>query len=280
MDLQSENNNIGNEKVDTQAGKDASNGNIFSCTKTRARDCIIFSVISATCAIIVMVLYHTSRVEDNNESTDPFSNSTLNDTDHVCHYVNLIGDEVCDDEANTEACLYDLGDCCCHLEVFNFNAEYGFNLFDDSAKKIGCLHVDNLLLCEECFCYTQLNNPLKICDGYGLGLYQATLEDGTCNMVYNFPENYCCLNEESLNDLSYLYMPNKYHDICVASNMSCIAEELGDGKCQDYNNAKLCDFDLGDCCVTIYNYHNFHDSCCACFCHVTGDGAWGWNPSS
>ena len=52
-------------------------------------------------------------------------------------------------------------------------------------------------------------------------------------MNLNIPEYFfdigdCCLN-------------NSLSDICVRSNMTCIAEELGDGKCQDYNNGKLCD---------------------------------------
>ena len=86
-------------------------------------------------------------------------------------------------------------------------------------------------------------------------------------MTLNTPEYFfdigdCCLN-------------NSLSDICVRSNMTCIAEELGDGKCQDYNNGKLCDFDLGDCCAYLQmdwqNYQNinkFHEYCCACMCHA------------
>ena len=30
----------------------------------------------------------------------------------ACEYVDIVGDDICDDLANTKACAYDFGDCC------------------------------------------------------------------------------------------------------------------------------------------------------------------------
>ena len=54
--------------------------------------------------------------------------------------------------------------------------------------------------------------------------------------------------------------------VCIPNNLVCNATELGDGKCQDYNNGPLCDYDLGDCCLRWLPDFDI-DECCKCSCH-------------
>ena len=44
---------------------------------------------------------------------------------------------------------------------------------------------------------------------------------------------------------------------------------MGDGICQDYNNGPLCDYDLGDCCLSLDKL--IYDECCDCICHLDYD---------
>lgn len=235
-------NQIINKEKSARKEKNKSIQKIVLCQKKK-KDIVIFSVISVSCAVIVLIVFYTNRQEDNNENPNQYSNSTSNKTDNICPYVGVIGDDYCDDEANTEDCLYDLGDCC---------------------------SVENdLTLCKECFCYEQLD-PLHLCNYSNYISDHKHLGDGDCHMTLNIPEYFfdvgdCCLNKSL----------NRPDDICVRSNIYCVTEELGDGKCQDYNNGKLCDFDLGDCCAYLQmdwqnyqNINNFHEYCCACMCHA------------
>ena len=50
-------------------------------------------------------------------------------------------------------------------------------------------------------------------------------------------------------------------NICIESNTFCNETEIGDGICQDYNNAQLCDYDGGDCCLDEKG-----SECCICEC--------------
>ena len=82
----------------------------------------------------------------------------------------------------------------------------------------------------------------------------------------------CCLEDF----YCQLYFPNSTHNIvdcpkespCVPSNIYCVPEELGDGRCQDYNNGQFCDFDLGDCCLPTKDYQ---EDCCQCQCQNVDD---------
>ena len=94
-----------------------------------------------------------------------------------CAYLNIRGDQICDDEVNTEECQFDLGDCC---DVQN-----------------------DFTLCSDCFCYSagHLNNSLsKDCPSKsGLELYlEDYIGDGKCqlelnNVEYFFDAGDCCL---------------------------------------------------------------------------------------
>ena len=145
MDVQSIQSNLTQsenikEEKSAQKEKNKSIQKIVLCQKKKS-EIVIFSVISISCALIVLIVFYTNRQEDNNENPNQYFNSTSNKTDDVCPYVGVIGDDYCDDEANTEDCLYDLGDCC---------------------------SVENdLTFCKECFCYEQLH-PLQMCNDWNL----------------------------------------------------------------------------------------------------------------
>ena len=87
---------------------------------------------------------------------------------------------------------------------------------------------------------------------------------------YFFDVGDCCLEELRCKRCEYLdmmgcdYMDCPLESPCIPSNLYCVPEELGDGKCQDYNNGKFCEYDLGDCCLTD---ESAYETCCQCVGH-------------
>ena len=158
--------------------------------------------------------------------------------------MNLLGDGYCDDQANTEQCFYDFGDCCDYTDYQTSRS-----------------------LCTECFCYadnlqipslaSKLSQLVSQCEDIIIEVSQwVGLGDGQCdsgmnNIDFFFDAGDCCYdsNEDSANQ-------------CYQSNAFCNQNTLGDGLCQDYNNGPFCDYDLGDCCVTKKNT----SECCICLC--------------
>ena len=103
--------------------------------------------------------------------------------------------------------------------------------------------------------------------------------DGICNMdvnnlFYFFDGGDCC--EENVTNFELFsdnldLKPNP-KSTCIPSlgYSYCIEAQLGDGKCQDYNNSPLCQFDFGDCCNAA------SESCCnreCAFCGCKDPGA-------
>ena len=78
------------------------------------RICILcFCLLGIFCSVFIMVLYHSTR----NSTTEVVSSTNvthLSNESEICSNYNMIflGDGICDDFANTKACLFDLGDCC------------------------------------------------------------------------------------------------------------------------------------------------------------------------
>ena len=72
---------------------------------------LILAVISLT---IVIIAFHLPRKKDTNTYTMPRTEDPggLDSESSGCPYWSLTGDQVCDDEANTEECHFDHGDCC------------------------------------------------------------------------------------------------------------------------------------------------------------------------
>ena len=127
-------------------------------------------------ATIVMIIFHITRREVTYSMyrTEEAERSDISG----CAYLNIRGDQICDDEVNTEECQFDLGDCC---DVQN-----------------------DFTLCSDCFCYSagHLNNSiLQDCPSkyWGLELRLETfIGDGKCqlelnNVEYFFDAGDCCL---------------------------------------------------------------------------------------
>ena len=102
---------------------------------------------------------------------------------------------------------------------------------------------------------------------------EIDLGDGECNLdhnieKYDFDLGDCCLDEVKCLVQSNVEQPDgAYIEVecpenkCIRSNVFCNLTEIGDGICQDYNNAALCDYDGGDCCLNEKGL-----SCCKCEC--------------
>ena len=212
-------------------------------------------------ATIVMIIFHITRREVTYSMyrTEEAERSDISG----CAYLNIRGDQICDDEVNTEECQFDLGDCC---DVQN-----------------------DFTLCSDCFCYSagHLNNSLsKDCPSKsGLELYlEDYIGDGKCqlelnNVEYFFDAGDCCLEYPECTitiqgDSSLwcqLWCVGTFYEshevvcpehVCIKSDIYCIQELMGDGICHDNNNSKLCDWDSGDCCGQSRNV----DFCCTCAC--------------
>ena len=229
---------------------------VIVCRKSK--ELIIFSAICIAVALFVMIGYFTFLSPEKKENPvqklveENLGNSTF------CPYLDLVGDGYCDDEVNTPECLYDSGDC--------------------------CSYDNDRTLCQDCFCYddatTNQNYSQWLCEENILLEY--ILGDGICDVSYNHREYYFDIGDCCLEDVECYFNPfdpfkidvqaNCQIQSCVPSNNYCIAAELGDGLCQDHNNGVLCDFDLGDCCLTPPSY----DSCCYCYCHHDCGGQQEW----
>ena len=231
------------------------------------------SIIAA--ATVLCLLLHSNDCFEETEETKNETTSTSNS----CSVWEIVGDGYCDDEANKPECGYDYHDCCqqesdrsfctnctCHLP------EDVVQLFLDQSKSPSCLdglHLDEPLYFEAFFPELSLNEG-------GPGSHH--LGDGVCNYDFNkdkyfFDIGDCCLHSEDDEEIK-IRIGADYVEIdqdpCIRSNNFCIAEELGDGLCQDHNNGPYCDYDLGDCCMPNNHHLNMSDlkDCCACFCRT------------
>lgn len=223
--------------------------------KKSTRDTIIFCIICGLSATLVMIIFTVKRVDDPNS---PMTKKEDNEVfQSGCQFWHLTNDQVCDDEANTEECNFDFGDCCDYQNDFTS--------------------------CQECFCYSKHLINYTLIQDCSMDQDQywdwfIFLGDGTCQLQMNNLENFfdvgdCCLNYtqcENIIKAPNLWgatVPNSFDadcpkDVCIRSDMYCIPDLMGDGVCHDNNNSELCDFDLGDCCKP----NPITDSCCNCDC--------------
>ena len=222
--------------------------------------------------MLVMIIWLNNRNDSKGTSEVP-KNKTVS-TSNACPFWDLTGDGYCDDEANIPECGYDFDDCCqldndrsfcsnctCHL------SEDEVQLFQDQSKSQSCS--DGLHLNQQPN-YELFIPELSLSNG---GPGSQHLGNGICDLNFNkdkyfFDIGDCCLDEEMKCRFGADYVDCP-QDPCIRSNNFCIAEELGDGLCQDYNNGPYCDYDLGDCCKSNDHHLDTSDSkkdCCACFC--------------
>ena len=229
---------------------------------------IFLAFIFISCACFVFIGKYTFFKENVEENSNTKANyvDTIN-TSSGCDYVSIVGDDICDDIANTQACAYDFGDCC-------------------------SLENDRNSSCQDCFCFidtqVQLTYLQKNCQVLDRGLEELlileSLGDGQCHLAFNqeeydFDLGDCCI--ENVQCVMGGFKTMEFFDfvetfdqpvecpeqVCIPSNTFCVQAQVGDGICQDYNNIKMCDFDGGDCCLT-----NKGNECCDCKCKGMGFG--------
>ena len=139
-------------------------------------------------------------------------------------------------------------------------------------------------LCQECLCYFSEDQKKEMQDEYLQSDFEfgehLSWGDGFCDLNHNNAQHFfdlgdCCL--ENVNCGLWTHDSSSFINVileycpahtCIKSNIFCIEEELGDGKCQDHNNSPYCDYDLGDCC-TVGTDHQISESlvdCLLCKC--------------
>ena len=97
--------------------------------KKSSKITIVFSIIAVIIIIIIVSLASRKKVSNTNITTNSSEDQEkLNSESSGCRHWSLAGDQICHDEANTEECQFDHGDCC---DVQN-----------------------DFSLCSECFCYS------------------------------------------------------------------------------------------------------------------------------
>ena len=207
--------------------------------KQRRRTIVYFCILALISAIMVMSTYQITRREKIEQTivADTILFSKRNESAPCSNeMVTVLGDGFCDDEANTEVCLYDLGDCCDYTDYLTSRS-----------------------LCTQCFCQADIPTLTSQVDCWTLQIKGnwSWLGNGECNSELNNVDNWfdagdCCY-EHPIKD-------------CYQSNAFCHPDTLGDGICQDYNNGPLCDYDLGDCCQIPFK--NRGDECCYCVCQI------------
>jgi hypothetical protein len=164
-------------------------------------------------------------------------------------FLHAIGDGFCHDELNIADCNYDGGDCC-----------HSKTLID---------------VCTDCTCHNDtlivVNKVIKGCP-----VHENNIINWQCDDDLNIPEcnydNQECCGSVSLSSCSecqckdpritnkrskfIIYIPvyncyyNMHHFVCILSDVTkCdFLISKGDGKCDDGNNIKECQWDDGDCC--------------------------------
>lgn len=158
-------------------------------TRNRFWSIVTFCTLCFLSALIVMVLYHTIlRFPKESESFQLHNqpnnqlNTIIDETEVGCEYSSIVGDDICDDIANTKICAYDFGDCC--------SFESDRSLCQNCTCKIE-LKSNNTYLEKAC-----LESSTKIEDH----LVLALLGNGKCqldfnNKNYDFDSGDCCIDD-------------------------------------------------------------------------------------
>ena len=213
---------------------------------------IFASLVAIFCGCFVFIGYYTFLQQEGTSKKETTTEQFTIDTEQEdaegsgCDYVSIVGDDICDDIANTEACAYDFGDCC-------------------------VMENDRHSSCQDCFCFidTQIQStfveifcatPTSEISLKDLNAFME-LGDGKCHLEYNqetydFDLGDCCIQDvKCFVPAIDFYIGHGQDEIdcpqqlCIQSNTFCIQDEIGDGVCQSYNNVELCNYDAGDCCL-------------------------------
>ncbi len=144
-----------------------------------------------------------------------------------------VGDGICDDETNTEECLFDNGDCC-----------------EDNIKDRFC----DLCICHETGLRHDPTPTTTIYDPFDTEPPECMehrvplIGDGVCD---DFNNNYLCEwdGEDCCKE-------DANFDTClvcecmeVFDHLACQITWIADSYCDDENNKEVCNYDGGDCCL-------------------------------
>ena len=233
----------------------------------------IFAIsVSLICIIMPFTWYHLNR-EFKEDVILPYNEDENVIANYSCPVWDLVGDNYCDDEANTLDCGYDFNDCCKGLSDRSFCTDCFCYIPED--RKILLEKQFKM----QCVSEIDINPPSRINkrilpsqqaadflkEVVGLNGRSKYFGDGQCDLGFNNQEHFfdigdCCL-ENPICISSTFVSPGKDpfcdEDICIKSNLFCVKEELGDGICQGHNNGPYCDHDLGDCCLPTESQTNF-----------------------
>ena len=241
----------GNAKEKVQKRKMEKGGKGKKGKEWRKLHYLIYSSVSIVCAFSVMLIWLTNRNYSIFKDPEKAKNETASPSSNSCQFWEITGDGYCDKEANIPECGYDFKDC--------------------------CQQENDRSLCPNCTCHlTEDEVQLfknQSCDVFPTEISNL-LGDGKCDLNLNqdkyfFDVGDCCLEVHAFEKMTCRFEEENVEcpqNVCIPSYNFCIAEELGDGLCQDYNNGPFCDYDLGDCC-SANNHHMEISDCCACFCH-------------
>ena len=146
---------------------------------------IIVSLIFIFCATFVFIGYYSFLRNDSKRSV--IEQAKQNDSeiiiDEGCDFFGIVGDDICDDIANTKSCGYDFGDC--------------------------CIHENDRNSCQNCICYidTTIHNTFldfACLNKLSMTLMEdwiyARLGDGYCDLEsnlkkYDFDLGDCCIDQ-------------------------------------------------------------------------------------
>ena len=242
-------NTIGNQTENTNeilSGSESPGNNLDDIggqNTVRKIQYIVFSLVSVACAITVMLIWY-SVWKSNNQTSTKNLETTIEPAGIIsgtCPVWELVGDGVCDYEANNPECGYDFKDCC--------------SLENDRS------------LCPNCTCILSEDSieSYKVKDCLKFLQFNMYIGNGFCHPHFNsanffFDAGDCCLDDPvCVGNATEIPCPESP---CILSNSFCIPEELGDGICQDHNNGPYCDMDSGDCCLPDAD----DTQCCLCSC--------------
>ena len=155
-----------------------------------------------------------------------------------CSNPESMGNRICNDENNIEACFFDGGDCC------------GSYVFTDYCTVCQCLS-DGGLSVANGTCSNQYWVADYFCD------------DGNNNEGCNYDGGDCC--ESWFGDVwGFAEFCNECLCHSTGVNGTCLEYQIwfGDGYCDDVINNQECNYDGGDCCGGNVNT----DYCDECFC--------------
>ena len=203
-----------------------------------------------------------------------------------CPYLELIGDGFCNDEANSENCNYDGGDCCidistdyciectCHHEdncVLGYTPSVvGDGFCNDETNTENC-NYDGGDCCGSCV----LNKHCTECACLG-GADTANVLMG--NTVCNDEANIAVCNYDGGDCCGYNVNTDLCSDCKCYVNETCVAGThplVGNGFCNDETNNENCNYDSGECCSTCTS----RSQCTECTCVGGNDDTWHCKPN-